>query len=133
MGYFKGIMDDEKKRWVWDELWKIKNDLYETNYGRFGQQRKKNNGISKKLWMIKKKMGLRGIMKDKKIISIRRIMEDLVNKEKKNNGILKELWMMKKKMGLGRIMEDKKIISVRRIMEDLVNKKKMIVFQRNYG
>ena len=42
-------------------------------------------------------MGLRGIMKDKKIISIRRIMEDLFNKEKKNNGISKELWMMKKK------------------------------------
>ena len=33
-------MDDEKKRWVWDELWKIKKNLYETNYGRSGQQKK---------------------------------------------------------------------------------------------
>ena len=34
-------------------------------------------------------------MEDKKIISVRRIMEDLVNK--KNDGISKELWMMKKR------------------------------------
>ena len=31
----------------------------------------------------KKKMGLGRIMEDKKIISVRRIMEDLVNKQKK--------------------------------------------------
>ena len=40
-------------------------------------------------------MGLEQIMEDKKIISMKRIMEDLVNK--KNDGISKELWMMKKK------------------------------------
>ena len=33
--------------------------------------------------MIKKKMGLGRIMEDKKIISVRRIMEDLFNKQKK--------------------------------------------------
>ena len=60
-------------------------------------------------------------MEDKKIISVRRIMEDLVNK--KNDGIWKELWMIKKMMGLGRIIQDKKIVSMRQIMEDLVDKK----------
>ena len=38
-------------------------------------------------------------MEDKKIISMRRIMEDLFHK--KNDGISKELWMMKKKDGFG--------------------------------
>ena len=57
-------MDDEKKLWVWDELWKIKKvSMSKLNY--------------------KKKMGLGQIMEDKKIISIKRIMEDLINEQKK--------------------------------------------------
>ena len=40
-------------------------------------------------------MGLGRIMEDKKILSMRRIMEDWSNK--KNDGIPKELWIMKKK------------------------------------
>ena len=78
-----------------------------------------------------KKRGLGRIMKDKKIISMRQIREDLVSKQKKwwyFEGIMDD----GKKMGLERIMEDKKIISMRQIMEDLVNKK-MKIFQMNYG
>ena len=63
------------------------------------------------------------IMEDKKIISMRQIMKDLVNKQKKW-WYFKRIMDDKKKMGLGRIMEDKKIIFMRRIMEDLVNKQK---------
>ena len=44
-------------------------------------------------------MGLGRIMEDKKIIFVRQIMEDLVNK--RNDGIWKELWIMKKKDSFG--------------------------------
>ena len=30
----------KKEKGIWDELWKMKNNLYETNYGRSGQQKK---------------------------------------------------------------------------------------------
>ena len=40
-------------------------------------------------------MGLRRSIEDKKIISMTRIMEDVVSK--KNDGISKELWMIKKR------------------------------------
>ena len=33
-----------------------KNNLCETNYERFGHRTKKNDGISKELWMMKKKL-----------------------------------------------------------------------------
>ena len=56
--------------------------------------------------MIKKKMGLEPIMEDKKIFSMRRIMEDLVNKQKKMMVFQRNYGWWKKKMGLGRIMED---------------------------
>ena len=44
-------------------------------------------------------MGLGRIMEDKKIISVRQIMEDLVNKKK--DSISNELWMIKKNNGFG--------------------------------
>ena len=65
----------------YDKVWKIKKIMVFQR--KYGQQTKKNNGISQELWMIKNKMGLGGIMEDKKIFSITQIMEDLVNKQKK--------------------------------------------------
>ena len=71
---------------------------------------------------------------EKKIISVRRIMEDLI--KQKNDGISKELWMIKKKMGLGRIMEDLITKTKKKKRSDpLVNRSTrftMMVFQRNY-
>ncbi len=83
-----------------------KNNLYETNYGRSGQQ-KKMMVFQKNYGWWKKKMGLGRIMEDKKIISMKRIMEDLVNKKKwwyfkrimddeKKRWVWDELWKIKK-------------------------------------
>ena len=53
-------------------------------------------------------MGLGRIMEDKKIISIKRIMEDLINEQKKNDGISKELWMIKKRWAWDKLGKIKK-------------------------
>ena len=89
---------DDKKRWVWDELWKIKK------YSLCDELWKIWSTNQKKWWFFKgimddekKIMGLGRIMEDKIIISVRRIMEDSINKkkwwyfkgimdDKKNNG-----------------------------------------------
>ena len=47
-------------------------------------------------------------MEDKKIISMRQIMKDLVNKQKKNDGISKELWMIKKRWVWDKLWKIKK-------------------------
>ena len=49
----------------------------------------------------KKKMGLERIMEDKKIISVRRIMEDLVNKQKKIMVFQRNYGWWKKNNGFG--------------------------------
>ena len=106
----------------YDIMW-----LYDNHWFEWSMEDKKMLMFQRKYGWWKKIMGLGRIMEDKIIISVRRIMEDSINK--KNDGISKELWMIKKIMGLEWIMEDEKIISVIRIMEDLVNKKKWWYFK----
>ena len=66
---------------------------------------KKNDGISKKVWMMKKKiMGQNKVWKIKKRCCFKESMDDEkkimglneVWKIKKNDGISKKVWMMKK-------------------------------------
>ena len=74
-------MDDEKIIMGQKKVWKIK----------------RNNNISKKVWMIKKIMG-----------------KNEVWKIKKNIDVSKEVWMINENDGLERSMEDKKMMLFQR-------------------
>ena len=69
-------------------------------------------------------------MEDKKIISMRQIMKDLVNKQK-NDGISKELWMIKKRWVWDELWKINNLYETnyRRFGQT----KKMMVYRKNYG